>query len=80
MADLDLCFTPASELARLIRSRELSPVEVVANALERIGAVNADGLPVGLQIVGRRFDDAGVLRVAAALEWARPWADRRPPL
>lgn len=40
----------------------------------------ADGLPVGLQIIGRRFDDAGVLRVAAALESARPWADRRPPL
>ena len=38
------------------------------------------GLPVGLQVVGRRFDDAGVLRVAAALEAARPWADRRPPL
>ena len=40
----------------------------------------AAGLPVGLQIVGRRFDDAGVLRVAAALEAARPWADRRPLL
>ena len=36
------------------------------------------GLPVGLQIVGRRFDDAGVLRLAAALESARPRADRRP--
>ena len=40
MADLDLCFTPASELARLIRARALSPVEVVANALARIDAVN----------------------------------------
>jgi aspartyl-tRNA(Asn)/glutamyl-tRNA(Gln) amidotransferase subunit A len=39
-----------------------------------------DGLPVGLQIVGRRFDDAGVLRAAAAFERARPWAERRPPL
>ncbi len=38
-----------------------------------------DGLPIGLQIVGRRFDDAGVLRAAAAFERARPWADRRPP-
>ena len=36
------------------------------------------GLPVGLQVVGRRFDDAGVLRVSAAFEQARPWADRRP--
>jgi aspartyl-tRNA(Asn)/glutamyl-tRNA(Gln) amidotransferase subunit A len=37
------------------------------------------GLPVGLQIVGRRFDDVTVLRAAAAFEAARPWAGRRPP-
>jgi aspartyl-tRNA(Asn)/glutamyl-tRNA(Gln) amidotransferase subunit A len=40
----------------------------------------ADGLPVGLQIVGRRFDDLGVLQAAAAFELALPWADRRPAL
>ena len=39
-----------------------------------------NGLPTGLQIVGRRYDDLGVLTIAAALERARPWADRRPPL
>jgi len=39
-----------------------------------------DGLPIGLQIVGRRFDDAGVLRASAAFERAAPWADRRPSL
>ncbi len=38
------------------------------------------GLPTGLQIVGRRFDDLGVLRIGAALERARPWAQRRPPI
>ena len=38
-----------------------------------------EGLPVGLQIVGRWRDDAGVLRAAAAFEAAAPWADRRPP-
>jgi aspartyl-tRNA(Asn)/glutamyl-tRNA(Gln) amidotransferase subunit A len=36
------------------------------------------GLPVGLQIVGRRDDDAGVLQAAAAFERARPWSARRP--
>ena len=36
------------------------------------------GLPVGLQIVGRRLDDAGVLRASAAFEAARPWAGPRP--
>jgi aspartyl-tRNA(Asn)/glutamyl-tRNA(Gln) amidotransferase subunit A len=38
------------------------------------------GLPVGLQIVGRRFDDLGVLQASAAFEQALPWADKRPPL
>jgi aspartyl-tRNA(Asn)/glutamyl-tRNA(Gln) amidotransferase subunit A len=40
----------------------------------------ADGLPVGLQIVGRRFADRTVLKAAAAFEQARPWAEKRPPL
>jgi aspartyl-tRNA(Asn)/glutamyl-tRNA(Gln) amidotransferase subunit A len=37
------------------------------------------GLPVGLQIVGRRLGDAAVLRAAAAFERLRPWARHRPP-
>lgn len=40
----------------------------------------ADGLPIGLQIVGRHFDDIGVLRVAAAFEQAAPWAEATPEL
>ncbi len=40
----------------------------------------ADGLPVGLQIVGRHRGEAAVLHAAASLEAARPWADKRPPL
>ena len=39
-----------------------------------------DGLPVGLQIVGRRCDDLGVLQMSAAFEAARPWASVRPPI
>ncbi len=38
----------------------------------------ASGLPVGLQIVGRRLEDALVLRAAATFEMLRPWAARRP--
>jgi aspartyl-tRNA(Asn)/glutamyl-tRNA(Gln) amidotransferase subunit A len=37
------------------------------------------GMPVGLQIVGRRFADLTVLQASAAIEAARPWAGRRPP-
>jgi amidase len=38
------------------------------------------GLPVGLQIVGRRRQEAMVLRAAAAFEAAAPWADKIPPV
>src|SRR4029453_661003 len=39
-----------------------------------------EGLPVGLQIVGRRHADATVLAASAAFEAASPWRDRRPAL
>ena len=39
-----------------------------------------DGLPIGLQIVGRRFDDLTVLQTAAAFEREQPWSHRRPLL
>jgi len=35
-------------------------------------AYDVDGLPIGLQIAGQRFDDLGVLRVARAFEQIRP--------
>lgn len=39
---------------------------------------SSDGLPIGLQIIGRRLDDATVLRACAAFEAARPWTETRP--
>ena len=39
-----------------------------------------DGLPIGLQIVGRHLDDPTVLRASACFEAARPWADQWPPM
>jgi Asp-tRNA(Asn)/Glu-tRNA(Gln) amidotransferase A subunit family amidase len=41
---------------------------------------HGDGLPIGVQVVGRRWQDDTVLRIGRALELARPWADRRPPV
>jgi len=38
------------------------------------------GLPIGLQIAGRRFDEATVLRLGAAYEAATDWHKRMPPL
>ncbi len=40
----------------------------------------ADGLPVGLQILGRAFDEAGVLRIAHAYERAESWVSVRPSI
>jgi aspartyl-tRNA(Asn)/glutamyl-tRNA(Gln) amidotransferase subunit A len=38
-----------------------------------------DGLPVGLQIVGKMYDDAGVLVTARAYEAVHPLSDKAPP-
>ena len=37
-----------------------------------------EGLPVAIQLVGRPYDEATLLALAAQIERARPWAHRRP--
>jgi amidase len=39
-----------------------------------------DGLPIGVQFIGRPFAEATLVRLAAQLERAQPWLDRRPSL
>lgn len=41
---------------------------------------SSDGLPIALQLVGRRGEDALLLKAAALFERASPWADHHPPL
>lgn len=43
-------------------------------------AVASNGLPIGVQIVGRQQEEHALLALAATLEEALPWRDRRPPL
>jgi len=37
-----------------------------------------DGLPIGMQIIGRQADDETVLQVSKAFEEIAPWQDKRP--
>jgi len=39
-----------------------------------------NGLPIGLQIIGKAFDEATILKVAKAYEAATPWRERKPEL
>lgn len=41
---------------------------------------SSDGIPIGLQIVGRQQDEVTVLKASALFEKARPWADKIPPV
>src|SRR5271168_667597 len=49
-------------------------------ALAQCIGLSSTGLPLSMQVVGRPFDDATVLRAADAYERATPWRKRRPQL
>ena len=61
------------------------PFQAVFNATGQPAAVvpwglDADGLPVSVQLVGRPSGEATLLASSAQIENARPWAQRRPPV
>jgi Asp-tRNA(Asn)/Glu-tRNA(Gln) amidotransferase A subunit family amidase len=39
-----------------------------------------EGLPIGLQLVGRQNDETTLVSLAAQFEEARPWKDQKPPV
>jgi amidase len=41
---------------------------------------DGNDLPVGIQLVGRPFDEPTLLALAAQIEATRPWAQHRPPV
>lgn len=49
-------------------------------AVSTPSGLSSDGLPMGLQVVGRPFDEATALRVAYAYEQTSRFIDRRPPV
>ncbi|MCX5381289.1 hypothetical protein [Streptomyces sp. NBC_00091] len=55
-------------------------VPVAATKLRVPAGFAADGLPLAVQLVGRRHQDTTVVQVAAQLEAVRPWTGRVPDL
>jgi amidase len=70
--------TPQTTAARL---RYTAPFDMSGHpTLTLPGGVTADGVPVGFQIVGRAFDEAGILAAGHAFQQATDWHMRRPPV
>jgi amidase len=72
-------------MATFTRSGLFTPYTPVLNASGQPGISlplfhGEDGLPLGVQLVGRPADEGTLLALAAQLEAARPWAQRRPEL
>jgi aspartyl-tRNA(Asn)/glutamyl-tRNA(Gln) amidotransferase subunit A len=64
---------PPGEIAWVDWTPFSHPFNLSRNPAASLPCGLADGLPVGLQIVGRHDEDALVLRAAYAFEQARPW-------
>src|SRR6478609_9563124 len=92
MVDLDLVMTAAapseaprieevSKFAIMERPSLTMPFNVTGSpAMSVCCGYTEAGLPLSFQIVGKRFEDATVLRAAHAYEQATPWRSRRPEL
>src|SRR6266852_4946339 len=92
MADLDLVMTaaapseaPAIDSVPKFAILERPSLTIAFNvtgspAMSVCCGFTDTGLPLSFQIVGKRFADATVLRVAHAYEQATPWRSRRPTL
>ena len=72
-------------IEQLLRNTEFTPFTAVANltgqpAMSLPLHWSEAGLPIGVQAIGPPAGDALLLSLAAQIEGARPWSDRRPPM
>jgi amidase len=77
-------FEPDDPWEQFRRGGEFTPFTPVLNVTGQPAASVpfdvVDGLPVGVQMIARAGEEATLIRLAAQIEEARPWSDRRPPL
>jgi aspartyl-tRNA(Asn)/glutamyl-tRNA(Gln) amidotransferase subunit A len=90
--DVDFLVTPAIDQAAVTIEDALKREPMLLNrnlgVFSRLGppaisvpcGFDRNGLPIGLQIVGRRFQEGQVLALARAYEQATEWHKRRPSL
>jgi amidase len=83
IGEIDACSADPWEDFR--RSGQFTPYTAIFNvtgqpAVSLPLSHGDDGLPSAVQLAGRPADEATLLSLAAQLEAARPWADRRPEL
>jgi aspartyl-tRNA(Asn)/glutamyl-tRNA(Gln) amidotransferase subunit A len=92
-ADVDVIATPTTPNVAFEHGAKADPLSMYLNDVFTVPAsmaglpalsvpcgFTAGGLPVGLQLVGRPFDEGTLLRLAYAYEQASPWRDRRVAL
>jgi amidase len=77
--------TPDNPKAGLEKAIEFVPFTPLQNATGQPAMSvplywNAAGLPIGVHFAARFGDEATLFRLAAQLEEARPWANKRPPV
>ncbi len=83
IGEIDACSEEPWEDFR--RSGEFTPFTAIFNVTGQPAVSlplfqGSDGLPLGIQIAGKPAGEGQLLSLAAQLEAARPWADRRPEL
>jgi aspartyl-tRNA(Asn)/glutamyl-tRNA(Gln) amidotransferase subunit A len=92
-ARVDLIVAPTTPNVPFRHGEKEDPVQMYLNDVFTIPAdmsgipavsvpcgFTADGLPIGLQVIGKTLDEATVLRAAYAYEQATDWHHRRPEL